>query len=114
GVPPARPDRGAEPRDPRGAGGPPAARPETAPPADPVRNPGRERPADVHPLQHPRAAADVPQVRRAQDPRGLRPPPHAGQGLRPPPERTIRVPRGITESCLNESPVAAETRQGVG
>ena len=44
-----------------------------------LRHPGRGRPADVHAVRQPRAAAHLPALPRAQAPRGVRPGRHARQ-----------------------------------
>ena len=72
GVPPAHPDRGAEPGAARRAGRAPAAGREEAPAADPVRDAGRGRTADVHPVRDPQPPADLPAVPRAQAAGGVR------------------------------------------
>ena len=87
GLPPAGAHRRAEPGDPGGPAGPPAARGQAPPPPDPLRHPGRQRPAHLHAVRHPRAAAHVPALHRAQDPRVVRPRPHADQAPGPPPQR---------------------------
>ena len=58
GVPPARPDRGAQPGAPRRPGRAPAAAREEAPAPGPLRHPGRDRPAHVHAVRDPDAAPD--------------------------------------------------------
>ena len=56
-------------------------------PRDPLRDPGRDRPADVHAVRDPAAAAAVPPLPGAQAPGGLRPRPHADQDPGPAPQR---------------------------
>ena len=56
-------------------------------PADPLRDPGRDRPADVHAVRDPRAAAAVPALPRAQAAGVVRPRPDADQAPGPPPRR---------------------------
>ena len=68
GLPPARPDRGAQPHR-AGAPAPPAR----APRQDPLRRPGRDRPADLHALHQRAAAPDLPALHRARHPGEVRP-----------------------------------------
>ena len=74
----------------------PAARREPPPPPDPLRDPGRHRPADVHVVRQPPAFGSVPPLPRAQAPGVVRPRPHAHQAAGPGAHRlTSREPNGV-------------------
>ena len=70
-VSPAGSDPGAQRGAPGGAAGPSAAGRAGASAPDPLRHPGRHRPAHLHALHHAGAAARLPALPRAEDPRGL-------------------------------------------
>ena len=87
GVPPANPDRRAQPHRPRRAARAPGAANGSSPAACPLRDAGRDRPADLHDLRHAPAPADLPALPRAQDPRGVRSRPDPHEAARASPER---------------------------
>ena len=85
-------------RDAQAAHPPPIA--EEAPAADPLRDAGRDRPADVHAVHDPALPPHVPALPRAQAAGVVRPRPDADQDPRPAPATSERErPRNIACRC---------------
>ncbi len=93
GVPLSGPDRRAQPGDQDRAGASPTTARRSAPPSHPVRDPGCDRPADVHAVHDPPAPADLPALRGAHDPRDVLARADAGEDPRPPPGRVSATRR---------------------
>ena len=83
----ARSDRRAQPCAPRRPGRPPASHGAPPPPARAVRDPGCERPADVHAVRDPFAVAAIPPLLGAEAARVVRPRADAGEAAGTGPQR---------------------------